>query len=313
MPIFRRGSANADEARAAQAEQAASIEALVAGGLPARPRERLAGAGARGFTSDLSVSEFALAASSGVQPLALVTGSSVFHVGWQSMPGSWLAQAVSQELDVLSRAWNEARRLAFSRLQQEASIVGAHAVVGLEQTVGEHDWMAGSIEYVAIGTAVRESAAPSEAVLTNLSLQDFRLLRTAGYRPVGLFGASGVFYVVSGWGQQQAQLGWGSWANQELKDFTRGIYDAREVVLGRVTAQARGVGADGLVGVWLSYAIEEREVEQRGMRRVDLIVTMHALGTAIVKSESDLAPPAPWLAVDLSAGRERDHILGGAR
>jgi uncharacterized protein YbjQ (UPF0145 family) len=229
------------------------------------------------------------------------------------MQGSWFNQAVSRELDVVSHAWNEARRLAFSRLQQEASIVGANAVVALKQTVGAHDWMAGSIEYLAAGTAVREATpATTEPVLTNLSMQDYSLLRSAGYRPVGLFGATGIFYIVSGWSQRNAQLGWGSWANQELKDFTRGVYDAREVVLGRVTAQAEKVQADGLVGVWISYGIQEREVDQRGMNRTDLIVTMHALGTAIVKDEGGAALSPPRLAVDLSVDRDRDHLLGGA-
>ncbi|HEV2592014.1 MAG TPA: heavy metal-binding domain-containing protein [Gaiellaceae bacterium] len=310
MPLFRRGGGSGDDVREAQAQQAASVDALVAGGLPSRATERLSQPGTC-FTSDLSVAEFALTARAGVRPVALVTGSSVYHVGWQSMPGSWLAQAVSQELDVLSHAWNEARRLAFSRLQQEAELAGAHAVVGLDQTVGAHDWMSGSIEYMTFGTAVREDGDATGTVLTNLSMQDYTQLRSAGYRPVGLFGSSGIFYIVSGWGQQRAQMGWGSWANQELKDFTRGIYDARELVLRRVTTQAQKVGADGLVGMWLSYGIEEREVEQRGMSRIDLIVTMHALGTAIVK-DSDATPPAPRLAVDLSAGRDRDHILGGA-
>jgi uncharacterized protein YbjQ (UPF0145 family) len=313
MPFRRRGSgANADDARAAEAEQASSVDALAAGGLPARAVERLS-RDAPCFTSDLSVNQFALASRAGVQPVALVTGSSVYHVGWQSMSGSWFNQAVSRELDVVSHAWNEARRLAFSRVQQEASIVGANAVVDLKQVVGAHDWMAGSIEYLAAGTAVRDRApATAEPVLTNLSMQDFSLLRSAGYRPVGLFGATGIFYIVSGWSQQSAQMGWGSWANQELKDFTRGVYDAREVVLGRVTAQAEKVNADGLVGVWISYEIQEREVDQRGMNRTDLIVTMHALGTAIVKDESGAAALPPRLAVDLSINGERDHILGGA-
>lgn len=312
MPLFRRGGANADDVRAAQAQQDASVAALLGGGLPTRSRERLADSAKGPFTSDLTVNELALAGNAGVHPVAMVTGSSVYHVGWQGMPGSWFVQAVSQELDVVSHAWNEARRLAFSRLAQEAALVGAHAVVGLEQQVGAHDWLAGSIEYITFGTAVRLDASPSEPVLTNLSLQDYRLLRGAGYRPVGLFGASGVFYIVSGWGQQRAQLGWGSWANQELKDFTRGVYDAREVVLGRVTAQAREHAAAGLVGVWFSYGIEEREVEQRGVSRIDLIVTMHALGTGITKDESGAAPQSLRLAVDLAADRDRDHILGGA-
>ena len=50
------------------------------------------------FTSDLSVSEFALMHAIGARPLAQVMGSSIYHVGWQQRPGSWGMQigAISQ-------------------------------------------------------------------------------------------------------------------------------------------------------------------------------------------------------------------------
>src|SRR5438477_3033906 len=206
MPLFRRGAGPDQEAaRAAQAEQQASVEALARGGLPARAAERLQVA-AGVFTSSFSVDEFALAGLEGFRPVAQVMGSSVYHVGWQRKPGGgWGWQAVSQELTVLSEAWNEARRLAFGRLEEEATLAGGEAVVGLQLRTGAHDWLAGAVEYVVFGTAVRrdgQRAAPP--VLTNLSAQEYRLLSKAGYRPAGLFGASGVFYVVSGWQQQQA-------------------------------------------------------------------------------------------------------------
>jgi uncharacterized protein YbjQ (UPF0145 family) len=149
-------------------------------------------------------------------------------------------------------------------------------------------------------------------VLTNLSLQDYAQLRGAGYRPAGLFGASAVFYVVSSWSQQSIQTGWGSWANQELRDFTRGLYDAREVVIERVTAQARAARAAGLVGVTIDYDIREIEVD-RGGSRTDLIVTMHALGTGIAEADPAGALPSTRVAVDLRRSSGRDHILGGVR
>jgi uncharacterized protein YbjQ (UPF0145 family) len=265
------------------------------------------------YTSDLSVDELAVGERLGVTPVAQVMGSSVYHVGWQRSPGNtWFAQAGSQELSVLSEAWNEGRRLAFDRLRQEAALVGAHAVVGLDLSIGAREWMAGAIEYVVFGTAVREPGLASDTVLTNLSLQDYAQLRGAGYRPAGLFGASAVFYVVSSWSQQSIQTGWGSWANQELRDFTRGLYDAREVVIERVTAQARAARAAGLVGVTIDYDIREIEVD-RGGSRTDLIVTMHALGTGIAEADPAGALPSTRVAVDLRRSSGRDHILGGVR
>jgi uncharacterized protein YbjQ (UPF0145 family) len=314
VPLFGRRSGPDDEARrAARAEQEASIASLAGGGLPARAEERLRNVDSAVFTSDLSVSEFALAGQARVRPVAQVMGSSIYHVGWQRRPGAWAWQ-VSQELTVLSDAWNEARRLAFGRLQREAEVAGAHTVVGLDLRVGAHDWVADAVEYVAVGTAVRvEDELAAAPVLTNLSLQDYWLLRRAGYRPGGLFGATAVFYVVPSWRQQQAQSGWGSWANQELPDFTQGVYDAREVTIGRLTEQAKQQDAIGLVGLSLTHTVEEREVDQAGANRTDLIVTMHALGTGIVEADTAPGVPATWVAIDLSGDRRKDHLLGGAR
>ena len=261
------------------------------------------------------MSDFALARLQGVEPIAQVMGSSVYHVGWQRSPGSsWSAQSGTQELTVVSHAWNEARRLAFDRLRQETVLAGGQAVVGLKLQIGSHDWLAGAIEYVLSGTAVRDpELGEGETVLTNLSFRDYRQLRAAGYRPTGLHGSSGVFYVVSSWNQQMAQSGWGSWTNQELPEFTQGLYDARELVLERVTQEASQVGASGLIGVSINYSIHEVEVDRRGSSRTDLMVSMHVLGTAIAEhaASSSSSPPAR-LALDLGQTRATNHVLGGA-
>src|SRR4030081_3278740 len=52
-----------------------------------------------GFTSDLSVNEFTLLHESGFEPLGLVMGSSIYHIGYQFQ--IWNQ---SQELQVLTQA-----------------------------------------------------------------------------------------------------------------------------------------------------------------------------------------------------------------
>lgn len=322
MSFFRRGSGEDREGREiAAAEQVASLASLERGELPLRAQQRLAELGADGglFTSDLSVNEFALGRAIGVRPLAQVMGSSVYHVGWQQSPGSWggwQAGGVSQELTVLSEAWNTARRRAFDRLEQEARLLGAHAVVGVHLRTGRHDWAAGAIEYVAVGTAVHiDAASPAEVpVLTDLSGQEYFQLREAGYRPLGVVGATSVLYVVSGWQQRQVQRAmFSSWANQELGDFTQGVYDARELALGRVTSEARRQGAGGMVGVSLAHSVEEREASSGGASRTDLVVTVHVLGTSIAADTDTLPVLKPMLTIDLGADSHPEHLLGGNR
>jgi uncharacterized protein YbjQ (UPF0145 family) len=319
LPFFRRPDEGERQAAgAAAAEQAASLEALERGGLPLRAQQRLSEMSADGlFTSDLSVNEFALLHSAGLRPLAQVMGSSIYHVGWQQSPatwGGWQPGGISQELTVLSEAWNTARERAFGRLEQEAQALGAHAVVGVELTTGRHDWAAGAVEYIAVGTAVRIEGAPpvERPTLTDLSGQDYWKLQQAGYQSLGVVGASSVYYIVSGWQQSRVQLGmFSSWANQELRDFTQGVYDVREVTLGRVTDQARRQGASGMVGVSIAHSVEQREVASGGTHRTDLIVTMHVLGTSIAERHESADDMSPALLIDLSADRQRAHLLGG--
>jgi len=319
VPLFRRGGTDDREAREqAAVDQAASLEALERGELPLRAQERLGEIGKTSdglFTSDLSVGEFALVHALGLRPLAQVMGSSIYHVGWQQRPGGFGMQAggISQELTVVSEAWNTARLRAFARLEQEATLVGADAVVGVRLTVGSHDWAAGAIEYVAVGTAVRLDGAEraERPALTDLSGQDYWKLWRAGYRPVGVVGATTVHYIVPGWATQQAQSGvYASWANQELQDFTRGVYDARETALGRMSSEARQQGAAGVVGVSIAHHIEEREAGA-GSGRKDLVITFHVLGTAIAERTIDGRELEVSPRLDLSRDTLRPHLLGG--
>jgi uncharacterized protein YbjQ (UPF0145 family) len=318
VPLFRRGSDDERAARqAADARQAGSLAALERGELPLRAQKRLGEIGKAGggfFTSDLSVGEFALADAIGLRPLAQVMGSSIYHVGWQQRPGAFGMQmgGISQELTVVSQAWNTARLRAFARLEQEAMLVGADAVVGVRLTVGRHDWAAGAIEYVAVGTAVRSEGAEraERPALTDLSGQDYWKLWQTGHRPLGVVGASTVHYVVPGFATQQAQSGFSaSWVNQELTDFTGGVYDARETALGRMTAEAQKQGAAGVVGVSIAHEIEQREA---GGRR-DLVVTFHVLGTAIGDRGNNGRELEVSPRIDLSRDALKPHLLGGAR
>jgi uncharacterized protein YbjQ (UPF0145 family) len=327
MPFFRRGGGDEREARSrAQEDRAASLDALAQGALPLRAQERLGeiGRGASGFfTSDLSVDEFALVHGLGLRPISQVMGSSVYHVGWQQQPGFYGGRQpgeVSQELNVVSEAWNTARRRALSRLEQEAQLVGADAVVGVHITKRRHDWAAGAIEYIAVGTAVHaDGGEPMERpALSDLSGQDTWKLWQAGFRPLGVVGASTVHYIIPGWSQQQASGYWSSWANQELQDFTRGVYDARETALGRLTSEAHTIGAAGVVGVSIEHSAEERETETIGARtvgsrRTDLVVTFHVIGTAIGERRADAGDLDVSPRIELRKSSVTPHVLGGSR
>src|SRR5438128_11238845 len=117
----------------------------------ARLRE-LRGEGGRRplFTSDLSVNEFLLVRRAGFDPIGLVVGSSIYHIGYQQ--ASWNQ---NQEMAVLSQAMYHARELAMSRMEEEADQLGADGVVGVRLDIGRYEWGANLAEFIAIGTAVK--------------------------------------------------------------------------------------------------------------------------------------------------------------
>jgi uncharacterized protein YbjQ (UPF0145 family) len=314
----RREAAQRSDERAAQ-----SLELIEQGHIPVAAAERLArfagaetgaqepegaiaAAGQRTvFSSDLAVSEWSALARLGVTPITQVMGSSIYHVGWQPTYYN-----VPTEVRVLSDAYNESRRLALGRLLEEAQACRADAVVAVEITTGAHDWAPGSVEFIAVGTAVRLPEAmrdPSrQAALSDLTGQEFALLCEAGVRPVGIAAHTSVHYVPASGQTQMAQSGFGggllggggglagggggSWANQELVDFSQGVYEAREKAMGFVNAQVRELGGDGVIGVEISEHSRTHAVKRGMYESKDLEVTFHVMGT-VVREEPALASP----------------------
>ena len=149
-------------------------------GVPEAGRARLQQNRQGLFTSDLSVNEFLLVKQAGFEPLGLVVGSSIYHIGIQ-MAG-WKK---SQEMTVLSEAMYGARQLAMTRMEEEADQLGADGVVGVRLDIGRYEWGQDMAEFIAIGTAVKHREgvmhrAPNGRPFTSdLSGQDFwTLLRT---------------------------------------------------------------------------------------------------------------------------------------
>lgn len=291
-------------------EQEVSLARIEKGDLPLAAERRLKGlrdGDGGGFTSDLSVAEFALGHELGLEVLSQVMGSCIYQVGWQYVAGGYgWDGSIFGELGVLTEAWNDARSRALHRMAQEASLAGGNAVVGVNLQRGEHDWAEGGVELVVMGTAVRDPHATGKYVaLTDLSVQDYWKLRRAGVEPVGLVFSSACFFIRRGMMASSNQ--WFNFAaNEEIREFTQGVYAARETALGRVTAQARELRADGVVGVNIEHSIAMQEVNAGaipgsvvGERARGLVVMLHVTGTA-VRGASAAKPSPPDLQIRMN-------------
>ncbi|HEY9720455.1 MAG TPA: heavy metal-binding domain-containing protein, partial [Oscillatoriaceae cyanobacterium] len=210
--------------------------------LPEHARERLVEmSGGHGhdrlFTSDLSVNEFLLVTQAGFEPLGMVIGCSIYHIGYQQ--SNWTK---NEEMKVLSQAMYHARELAMTRMQEEAQALGADGIIGVRLKVKSLDWSDHLAEFVAVGTAVKSRHAqlnfktPDDKPFTSgLTGQDFWTLLQAGYRPLGLVMGTCVYHV--------AHQTFGQWfksamQNTEMTNFTQALYDARELAMERMQHEA---------------------------------------------------------------------------
>jgi uncharacterized protein YbjQ (UPF0145 family) len=298
-----------------EAEQAESQRRVEAGGIPLNAERRLKELDERGgsFTSDLSVSGFALCHQLGLKPLSQVMGSSIYQMGYQgtqmgmgygALGGG--AMGYLTELRTISDAWNEVRRLALNRLELEARHAGADAVIGVQVRTGSHDWAEGAIEYVVVGTAVRrKDAKPRESpVMTELSVSEYANLQRAGIEPLGIVAWTSVFFVFDTAELQMMGGGLGGRLmfpeNQEMTAYTQGVYSAREQAMERLGFQAQQLGASGIVGVRIGHTMSRQSMGGGvNNQRSGMVVTFDVIGTA-VSDRNEVQQQPPKTTVDIS-------------
>src|SRR5437764_2793298 len=280
-------AATADEAPHAAAYEAGSLA-----GIPESGRERIARMKQeveRGFfTSDLSVDEFLLVKQSGFEPIGLVLGSSIYHIGFQQ--AMWNQ---NQEMSVLTQAMYHARELAMTRMEEEADQLGADGIVGVRLDIGRYEWGADLAEFIAVGTAVKHRdgelhRAPNGRPFTSdLSGQDFATLLRAGYRPAGLVMGNCVYHVArQGMLAALRQIG----RNVEMPNFTQALYEARELAMERMQSEADELKAGGIVGA---------RIVERSHGWGSHVIEFFAIGTAVVatSTEHEIEKPALVLAL----------------
>jgi uncharacterized protein YbjQ (UPF0145 family) len=258
--------------------------------LPQHARERLVQMRQHHFfTSDLSVNEFLLVKEVGFQPVGLVMGSSIYHIGYQF--ARWGA---NMEMQTLTQALYHSRELAMVRMEEEADALGADGIVGVRLTVNLHAWGSNIIEFLAIGTAVKHEhgqnwRAPNGKPFTSdLTGQDFWTLLRAGYRPLGFVMGNCVYHIA-----HQGLFQWlsNTGRNIELPNYTQALYDARELAMERMQIEAEELNAEGIVGV---------TVEEANHSWGSHVLEFSAVGTAVVAISQNHHIPSPTLILSVN-------------
>jgi uncharacterized protein YbjQ (UPF0145 family) len=280
-------------------DEARSAEAVRQGGLPLRARRRIwemNQAQRPLVTSTLGPAETLVAGMTGLEPVSQVMGSSVYHVGFGNYRSSW----TGGELQNLTVAYEQARSRALSRMQQEAALLHAHAVVDVRFERRGYEWADELVEFTAVGTAVRLRGAPptDQPALTLLTTGQLWKLHHAGYWPVGI--AIGNCF----WYEPHADCASeGSWFSQELPAHTRAATTSRDLAVERFRGFAHHFNAHGVVGVKVVRYARDHEWETENNNRTTVHTAFHIemvlMGTAVVRRGDAAPPPRPKLVVDL--------------
>ena len=264
--------------------------------LPQHATERLAEMRGKGeqnrlFTSDLSTSELLLVKEAGFDPVGLVVGSSIYHVGYQQS-----AFSQNQEMTVLTQAMYHARELAMDRMEEEAHQLGADGIVGVRLEVNHKEWGNHIAEFVAIGTAIVHRNDPhryknkhGRPFTSDLSGQDFYILLRSGYRPLGMVMGNCVYHI--------ATQSFGSFMrtfsqNTELTQYTQALYDSRELAMERMQKEAEELGAKGIVGA---------NIHERTHAWGAHVIEFFAIGTAVEEISVDHVIEPPMVVLPLNS------------
>jgi uncharacterized protein YbjQ (UPF0145 family) len=115
---------------------------------------------------------------------------------------------------------------------------------------------------------LRREGDPGGVFTSDFSVNEFLLVRKAGFEPIGLCVGSCIYHI----GFQMA--GWTS--SVELDVLSTAMYEARALAMERMRAEAAQMGADGIVGVRLT--VKRLEWDRKVLEFV-------AIGTGIVHAK----------------------------
>jgi uncharacterized protein YbjQ (UPF0145 family) len=95
----------------------------------------------------------------GYFPQGLVMGTCVYHIAHRGIGQTLGTTGQNVELPNFTQALYEARELAMTRMQDEATQLAATGIVGVRLEEKSHQWGSHTIEFLSLGTAVLKTSA----------------------------------------------------------------------------------------------------------------------------------------------------------
>lgn len=178
-------------------------------------------------------------------PGDLVIGNSVISLGLLNSIGSGFKTLVGGEVHQVTKIIHEGRQRAYVRMLAEARQRGGVGITGVSNELIFHGT---NIEFLAIGSCVHRDGDRTERFefSTSADGQALYCQVDSGFTPKQ-FVFGNVAYSIGLGGGILGSLR--SLARGEIKEFSRIFNETRHLALKRIKAEARGVGANAVVGI----------------------------------------------------------------
>ncbi|MGD0284161.1 MAG: heavy metal-binding domain-containing protein, partial [Candidatus Saccharimonadales bacterium] len=233
------------------------------------------------------------------QPISFVFGNVAYSIGFAGHIMANIRQLARGEVRAYSDLFNTTRNLALQRIVEDAKLVNANAVIGIETTILPFG-TSGVQEMVMIGTASQHplvsSVMPNGIVTSDLTAEETWNIAKLGYMPMQLVLGTSVYSlgVVGGLKSALKEM-----VHGEVSALTQMIYGARENSIAKLQNQASAVNADDVLGI-------KTYVYQLGGDLIELL----AIGTAVKRMEglTTRSPQLPPQAII----RDKDTFINTA-
>lgn len=253
------------------------------------------------WTSDLSVKEWYLLQKYKIKPLGMVIGAASFHIGFSEKSYLQNASSISrnQEFSQVVNAMKQACDVAQKRLQAEAILHGANAVVGIRIKLQMPNKNNQQCECQLIGTAVNIADIPqlSRPLLCTCTTSELIKLIDLGDVPKGLGLGISIFYSYTNFYTDFLSK---SGKNTELSDYSNALNVARRYAMTRLKHSMEQLNGNGVLAKQMHYEIQEIENSNAvDKNKKDFLIHFIYLGTVIDTQKLFKLPPIK-LAVPLT-------------
>ena len=192
--------------------------------------------------SGLSGNEIYCMHLKGFAPVGIVVGNSVRSMGFIGGLTSGVRGVIGGEIPQITEIIHEGRQSAYDRMVAEVKEGAAHGAVGVTSELRN---LAGNTEYLFVGSSVRH-AGTDEFFTSAGDAQELYCHMDAGYKPLRyVFG--NIAYSMGAIGGIIGGLK--TMVRGEIRQFSDIFNATRHHALERTVKEAKGVGANAVVGI----------------------------------------------------------------